>query len=621
MFQIKKRSRTVQAWVYGTISILGVIGAFWFGYAVKPQETKSFFATAIIDEDGSTFIREIIDTDFGGTDQRGIYRDIPDVERIDYVHSPYAPDLRRVLSRGEKAEFGGRCVIGQRWTCLRIGRPDINNYGLHRYIIDYQLVSGTLLGENQCGLSGDTICWNAIPERWEWDIKSATIQIQYPYILNNITCGEIRGSVSESEATSNVDCDITQSGNTVTITTKNINSRTGFFVAAQRTNTPTTENSDFLPPPKAPTSNDGRYPFWNNITNVILGLILAILGKVGTTRLLLYRGRDIVRSGGATEAAFAETNDGPTKSLSNADMNRLVTLSVVPPDNITPYHGAILINEEVNREAKQAWFLQQVSDGKVEIINKEGSRFKYVSPNPPESQPLKVIFGPNAAENQPTLDLKKIGEHTKTLRTKTDFEEGWRELGEELKDWHEHSNLWFHKKPAFGPQLGAGISIALLFGLACIIGFFPTLIGLFFCVLYGAFIAYVYRGWELAVRTPVGSGLWIQIQGFKKFIKTSEAKHVEQAAQDGTLRLYTAWAVALGEIKHWNKILNSYKQNSASLDDGYDDVFFFVAAAHAFDSHIPVNFGGDIGFVPDFGGGFGGGGDGGGGGGGGGGGW
>ena len=114
MFQIKKRSRTVQAWVYGTISILGVIGAFWFGYAVKTQETKSFFATAIIDEDGSTFIREIIDTDFAGTDQRGIYRDIPDIESIDYVHSPYAPDSRRVLSRGEKAEFGGRCFIGQR---------------------------------------------------------------------------------------------------------------------------------------------------------------------------------------------------------------------------------------------------------------------------------------------------------------------------------------------------------------------------------------------------------------------------------------------------------------------------------------------------------------------------
>jgi len=613
MFQIKKRSRTVQAWVYSTISILGIIVAFWFGYAVKPQETKSFYATAEINEDGSTFIREIIDTDFAGTDQRGIFRDIPDVESIDYVHSPHAPALKKILNRREISEFGGRCVIGQRWTCLRIGNPNIDNYGLHRYIIDYQLIPGTLLGENQCGLSGDTICWNGIPERWEWDINSATIQIRYPYILNNITCRYVQ----VRQVPSNSVCDITQSGDIITVTAKNIDSRTGLLVAAQRTNTPVIENSDFLSPPKAPTNNDGRYPLWNNIVTVILGVILAIIGKVGTTRLLLYRGKDIVRSGGATEAAFADTNDGPTKSLSYTEMNRLITLSVVPPDNITPYYGAVLINEEVNREAKQAWFLQQIADGNVDILNKEGSRFKYVSSNPPESKPLRIIFGPNAAENQPTLDLEKRGEHTKDLRTKTDFEEGWLELGEELKEWHEHSDLWFHKKAAFGPNLGAGISILLLFGLAAIIGFSSTPVGLFFCAIYGAFIAYVYRGWELAVRSPKGSGLWIQIQGFKKFIKTSEAKHVEQAAKDGTLRLYTAWAVALGEIKHWNNTLNSYKQNSVGLDDGYDDVFFFVAAAHAFDSHIPVGFGGDQGLVPDFGGGFGGG-DGGGGGGGGG---
>ena len=65
MFQIKKRSRTVQAWVYGTISILGVIGAL-VRLRSKTPRNKSFFATAIINEDGSTFIREIIDTDFAG---------------------------------------------------------------------------------------------------------------------------------------------------------------------------------------------------------------------------------------------------------------------------------------------------------------------------------------------------------------------------------------------------------------------------------------------------------------------------------------------------------------------------------------------------------------------------
>ena len=171
-------------------------------------------------------IQEIIDTDFAGTDQRGIFRDIPDVESIDYVHSPYAPDSSRVLSRREKAEFSGNCFIGQRWTCLRIGEPDINNYGLHRYIIDYQLKPGTLLGENQCGLSGNTICWNGIPELWQWDIKSATIQIQYPYILNNITCGEIQAK-AKLQAIGLRHNTIRKHHNR---NYKNINSRTGFFV-------------------------------------------------------------------------------------------------------------------------------------------------------------------------------------------------------------------------------------------------------------------------------------------------------------------------------------------------------------------------------------------------------
>ena len=613
MIQIKKRSRTVQAWFFSIISILGIIVAFWFGYAIQPQETKSFYATAEVNEDGTTFVQEIIDTDFAGTDQRGIYRDIPDVESIDHVHSPHAPDLKSVLNRQEIAAFGGRCFQGRRWTCLRIGSPNIDNYGLHRYIIEYHLIPETLQGENQCGLPGNTICWNGIPERWEWDINSATIQLRYPYILNNITCGYVRGF----KPSSNPVCDITQSGDTVTVTAKNVADRTGLYIAAERTNIRVAETVSFTEPPKAPTKNDSKYPFWSNIRNVILGLALAVLGKVGTTRLLLYRGRDIVRSGGATEAAFADTNDGPKKSLSNAEMHNLVTLSVVPPDNTSPYYGSIIINEEVTRETKQAWFLQQVADGKVQLRNKEGSRFKYVSSDPPDSQPLIDIFGTDAAENQPTLDLKESEAHTKNLRTKNDFEHGWMTLGDELKEWYEHSDLWFHKKAAFGVEIGAGVSILLLLGLTAIVGFFSIPIALIFCFIYGAYISYVYRSWELAVRSPKGSGLWIQIQGFKKFIKTSEAKHVEQAAKNGTLRLYTAWAVALGEIKHWNNNLNSYKQRSATLDDGYDDVFSFVAAAHAFDSHIPIDFGGDVGFIGDFGGG----GDGGGGGGGGGGGW
>ena len=49
---------------------------------MKPQETKSFYTTAEISANGSVDILEIIDTDFTGNSQRGIYRDIPDVQSI-----------------------------------------------------------------------------------------------------------------------------------------------------------------------------------------------------------------------------------------------------------------------------------------------------------------------------------------------------------------------------------------------------------------------------------------------------------------------------------------------------------------------------------------------------------
>ena len=460
---------------------------------MKPQETKSFYTTAEISADGSVDILEIIDTDFTGKSQRGIYRDIPDVQSINSVESPHAPDFWKILNYREISEFGNRCIQdpGVRWTCLRIGEPNIDNYGLHRYIIEYELKPKRLDRTGQCGLSGETICWNAIPERWEWDINSATIQLRYPQLLENPTCGFIGGNSS-----SNPGCDINQVGDIVIVTADNIADRTGLFIAAQRTNLPVTESTDFLPPPKAPTGNDGRYPLWNNITNVVLAILLAILGKVGVTQFLLYRGRDIVRSGGATEAAFADSNDGPSKALSYADMNKLVTLSVVPPDNVTPYHGAILINEEVTREAKQAWFLQQVVDGTLKLKSKDGSRYQYVSSDPPESQPLREIFGKNAAINQPTLDMKQIGEHTSELRTKTDFAYGWDKLGEELKEWYEHSDLWFHKKAAFGEHLGTGISFLLLLSLSAIVAFFSMPVALLFSFLFGMYIAYIYRGWE-----------------------------------------------------------------------------------------------------------------------------
>jgi hypothetical protein len=72
-------------------------------------------------------------------------------------------------------------------------------------------------------------------------------------------------------------------------------------------------------------------------------------------------------------------------------------------------------------------------------------------------------------------------------------------------------------------------------------------------LLAGAGGAAAVRAWELRVRTPAGSGLWLRTESFRRFLAASEAHHAEEAAKRGYLREYTAWAVAVGELGRWSR--------------------------------------------------------------------
>ena len=72
-------------------------------------------------------------------------------------------------------------------------------------------------------------------------------------------------------------------------------------------------------------------------------------------------------------------------------------------------------------------------------------------------------------------------------------------------------------------------------------------------LLAGAGLAAAVRAWELRVRTPAGSGLWLRTESFRRFLAGSEAHHAEEAARRGHLREYTAWAVAVGELDRWQR--------------------------------------------------------------------
>lgn len=68
----------------------------------------------------------------------------------------------------------------------------------------------------------------------------------------------------------------------------------------------------------------------------------------------------------------------------------------------------------------------------------------------------------------------------------------------------------------------------------------------------GAGLALLIRAWELRVRTPAGSALWMRVESFRRFLAASGPYHADEAATSGRLGLYTAWAVALGETNPWS---------------------------------------------------------------------
>ena len=124
----------------------------------------------------------------------------------------------------------------------------------------------------------------------------------------------------------------------------------------------------------------------------------------------------------------------------------------------------------------------------------------------------------------------------------------------------------------------------------------------------GGGFAAVLRGWELRVRTPEGSGLWLRVESFRRFLHESETFHAEEAAKRGVLREYTAWAVALGEIDRWQHAVDGSTAIPAESGLGYVHMAPILIASTSSTSTAPSSSGGSGGGGGSVGGGGGGGG-------------
>jgi hypothetical protein len=236
--------------------------------------------------------------------------------------------------------------------------------------------------------------------------------------------------------------------------------------------------------------------------------------------------------------------------VDSADLAKLATVEFVPPGALTPAQGGVLLTETVRPEHKAAWLIGAAVDGHLELED-EGDQVTLVRLPRRQGAPTYL------------LDVAFGGRDRLTLGTyDPDFASAWRLIGRELAGWRLTSPLWDpagDRRRTLARVLGVVAGVAGLLvaaGGGALAGRYGP--GWLVLAAAGGLVAGVGAAaaicaWELRVRTPAGSGLWLRTESFRRFLAGSEAHHAEEAARRGHLREYTAWAVAVGELDRWSR--------------------------------------------------------------------
>ncbi|MDH4171425.1 MAG: DUF2207 domain-containing protein [Acidimicrobiia bacterium] len=508
------------------LSLLLGAGAAGAALAGDTERVGDYWSRATV-SDGRAQVTEVIDYEFGPNQRRGIFLDVTDLDpgAPVTVDSPTAPDQFTVT-----AQAGNRSRI-------RVGDPDRTISGRHRYTIDYPL--STLV-------QGDTVSWNAVGTHWSVGIDRAELHLIVDRELTGVRCF-VGTSGSDAQ-----DCDAQQvAPGHLLVRTGSIGAGDGYTISA-------TMGPAAIPPvgveePTGPADDPGTG--W--LRPAVAVTVAALAGAAALELPIRHRGREQVWTGGSADVAF-----GPgaavvpeIRTVDHSELDAMAATEFAPPRDIAASVGGIIHAERVTVDQKMAWIVEASLRDEIEISGSGDDltlRRGQATPPPSVSNVLTTMF-----DGRTSIPL---GEYDK------DFAAGWNELEQQLDDWRDQSDLWVPTGHATQRRWRAWAVLPLLVGLAAL-GVGAVMAnrsgGLWLVVaavgglLSGAALAVFVRSHEMLVRSPRGSGLWVQIESFRRFIADSEARHAKMAAEMGLLREYTAWAVTLGELDHWTKTVRA----------------------------------------------------------------
>lgn len=508
--------------VVGVLAITGVIGT-------NAQDEKIEQIQVVVTAEGDSGVRitEVIDQDFGTEDKHGpqlvVPNDLGQVSDVtassdDAPHNVYLDDTY---------------LNGQSATQIRVGDPDITVSGQHRYTISYVLPSARF--------ASPTFALDVIGADSEIPIEDVTVVFD-GINLEDPTC-------TVGSAGSDDPCAF-EKGAPLRLAYDRLDAKEGITVSGDVTEWQASDGG--IAPPPLPERRDD-----SNVLAALWTMGLGVIAVLGVWFWSVRRGKNEVVGVGAAEAAHGVSGPGPgsTRTVTDAELDEMVTIEFAPPKGIEPWQGQVVYTEVLDQDAVTAWFSGAIAHDHLAIEQHDGkprlSRgTKAGEIDPVSAKVLDKMFG-----NRENVDLDGYD---------SQFASAWTKVEELQDEWVANSGWWLHGAPKRGRGKPGGcatlfslVFLAILFGLlgGFLLGFLGVIGGVVTGVLVGFGLPYLVARVAYsplrAGRTANGSAYALQVASFRRFLVESEGQYVEWAWKNGLLRQYSAWAVALDAADAW----------------------------------------------------------------------
>jgi hypothetical protein len=520
-------------------SACGIAASGLFGCVGSPVYPERFDAKTVVITPAATHsdglrITEYVDIDFGTAQRRGYERYIPTDfgEPIDITaSSPSAPDDLGLERVGDELR-------------IRIGDPDIVNTGRHRYELAYTLP--------ETGLASGVFALDIIGTQETLRTERFTVVIS-GIDLTDTVCSV--GGLSEVGG-----CELLRTARGLETEIAPLEPGQGITIQG-RVNA-ITDPITVDPGPPLPE----RVPD-DTVVVTALMLIGGLGGGWAMRRRSIRHGSNLIGGDGSAAGAAFSDGSGPTRSVTDRELAAMATIEFVPPRDIAPWEGTVILEEALTENATEAWFTTLQGRGIIDLAEvTEPSKGLRIAPGP-------QISSLNPAQAALLADVFANGSPRLLASYDPQFSETWQKIAA-WQASHIDARQWWQRRIGSNSArsiLGIAVILAVVAVIATAVAGVAirstgtgigTLTGTaWFGVVWSATVvagvAFVAGSATRRSRTASGSAAYLKTESFRRFLAASEARHVEEAWKRGVIREYTAWAVALGEADAWRRAAQS----------------------------------------------------------------